>query len=261
MMDETEAVVSGVATTHRAARPTLTRPRPDPRPGRGLRPRVSGRFLYVGDEKLWVRGVTYGTFTPVAPGDDGYDPARADDDFARMATAGINAMRLYTVPPPWLLDAAERHGLWVAVDIPWEEHITFLDQRGLPGSIRDRVREGVRRCAGHPAVLAFSIGNEIPSRIVRWHGTQRIEGLPGAFDGHGPRRGPGCPRHVRELPDDRVPARARARLRVVERLPRAITPPTNAMSRVSRTLPTTGRSSSPSSERTAVARGPTSRPS
>jgi O-antigen biosynthesis protein len=151
------------------------RPRPDPRPANGQRPRVSGRFLYVGDEKLWVRGVTYGTFLPVTPGDDGYDPAKADEDFARMAESGINALRLYTVPPAWLLDAAGARGLWVSVDIPWEEHITFLDRRDTPRSIRERVSEGVRACAGHPAVLAFSIGNEIPSRIVRWHGARRVE--------------------------------------------------------------------------------------
>ena len=33
----------------------------------------------------------------------------------------------------------------------------------------------MRRCAGHPAILAFSIGNEIPSRIVRWHGAHAVE--------------------------------------------------------------------------------------
>ena len=27
-----------------------------------LRPSVGGRFIFVGDRKLWVRGVTYGTF-------------------------------------------------------------------------------------------------------------------------------------------------------------------------------------------------------
>jgi hypothetical protein len=27
-----------------------------------------------------------------------------------MAEAGINAVRTYTVPPRWLLDAAQRHG-------------------------------------------------------------------------------------------------------------------------------------------------------
>jgi hypothetical protein len=29
------------------------------------RPKVQGKFLFVGDEKLWIRGVTYGTFRPV----------------------------------------------------------------------------------------------------------------------------------------------------------------------------------------------------
>ena len=96
-----------------------------------------------------MRGVTYGTFIAAVPGDDGYDPARADDDFARMATAGINAIRLYTVPPAWLLDAAERHGLWVAVDIPWEEHITFLDQPGLTRlDSGGRVTEGIDAAPG-----------------------------------------------------------------------------------------------------------------
>ncbi len=38
-----------------------------PRPGRD-RPRASGKFLAVGSERLWVRGVTYGTFAPDADG-------------------------------------------------------------------------------------------------------------------------------------------------------------------------------------------------
>jgi GT2 family glycosyltransferase len=149
--------------------------RPDPRPGAAIRPEVRGRFLYAGDDKLWVRGVTYGTFLPAVAGDDGYDATVADEDFAMMSASGLNAVRLYDVPPPWLLDAAQRHGLWVSIDVPWEQHIAFLDQPGLASSIEQRVAEGVRRTAGHPAVLAYSIGNEIPSRIVRWHGRRRVQ--------------------------------------------------------------------------------------
>jgi O-antigen biosynthesis protein len=149
--------------------------RPDPRPGGAQRPEVRGRFLYVGDDKLSVRGATYGTFLPIAAGDDGYDAAVVDDDFAMMSASGLNAVRLYDVPPPWLLDSALRHGLWVSIDVPWEQHIAFLDQPGLPSSIERRVAEGVRRSSGHPAVLAHSIGNEIPSRIVRWHGHRRVQ--------------------------------------------------------------------------------------
>jgi len=33
----------------------------------------------------------------------------------------------------------------------------------------------VRACAGHPAVLCYAIGNEMPAPIVRWHGRRRME--------------------------------------------------------------------------------------
>ena len=38
------------------------------------RPKVQGKFLFVGDEKLWIRGVTYGTFRPDADGNEYHDP-------------------------------------------------------------------------------------------------------------------------------------------------------------------------------------------
>src|SRR5688572_6921729 len=33
-----------------------------------MRPHVRGKFLFVGDQKLYLRGVTYGTFRPGADG-------------------------------------------------------------------------------------------------------------------------------------------------------------------------------------------------
>ena len=83
------------------------------------RPRVQGKFIFLGDEKLYVRGTTYGTFRP---GEDGseYDPEVVERDFAQMAQNGFNAVRTYTVPPPWLLDTAQRHGLYVMVGLSWD---------------------------------------------------------------------------------------------------------------------------------------------
>ena len=46
-----------------------------------------------------------------------------------MAAIGVNAVRTYTVPPTWLLDLALQHRLRVMVGLPWEEHVTFLDDR------------------------------------------------------------------------------------------------------------------------------------
>jgi O-antigen biosynthesis protein len=141
----------------------------------GVRTRVAGKFLYVGDEKFYIRGVTYGPFRPNEQGCEYHNPAMVERDFSLMAANGINSVRTYTIPPRWLLDIAQKHHLRVMVGLPWEEHITFMDHKKLPEDIINRVRAGVRACADHPAVLCFTIGNEIPAPIVRWYGRVRIE--------------------------------------------------------------------------------------
>jgi GT2 family glycosyltransferase len=137
------------------------------------RPRVTGKFLAAGDETLFVRGVTYGTFRPDVDGAE-YRREVVERDFEQMARNGVNTVRTYTAPPRWLLDAAQRYCLRVMVGLPWEQHIAFLEGR-QPRAIEERVRAGVRDCAGHPAVLCYAIGNEIPASIVRWYGPRRVE--------------------------------------------------------------------------------------
>ena len=139
------------------------------------RPRVAGKFIFAGDDKLWIKGVTYGTFGPNAAGVEYPEAGRVQDDFAAMAGNGINTLRVYTVPPRSLLDAAQQHGLRVMVGLPWEQHIAFLDDARRANDIVARVRAGVRQCAGHPALLCYAVGNEVPASIVRWHGRRRVE--------------------------------------------------------------------------------------
>ena len=143
--------------------------------GPGFRPEVRGKFLYRGGEKLYLRGVTYGPFRPSPQFPDGLRPDVAERDLQAIAAGGFNAVRLYAVPDRWFLDAAQRHGLLVAVGLAWEQHVAFLDGRRRARDIERRVREGVRACGGHPAVLGYVVGNEIPAPIVRWHGRRRIE--------------------------------------------------------------------------------------
>ncbi|HKG91720.1 MAG TPA: glycosyltransferase [Gemmatimonadaceae bacterium] len=142
-----------------------------PRP----RPRASGKFLFAGDTKLYVRGTTYGTFCPTADGTETYHRDAVERDFAAIAAHGMNAVRTYTLPPRWLLDAAERHGLRVMVGMWWGQNTAFLDEPGRADAIVREVREGVRACAGHPAVLCYAIANEIPALIARWLGHRRVE--------------------------------------------------------------------------------------
>ena len=143
--------------------------------GATLRPRVAGKFIHVGDRPLQIRGVAYGPFRPREDGTEYPTPEKVAADFDRMAGYGFNVVRTYTVPPLWLLDAAQQRGLHVMVGLPWEQHIAFLDDPHRARAIVTAVRAGVRRCAGHPAVLCYAIGNEIPASIVRWHGARNIE--------------------------------------------------------------------------------------
>jgi glycosyltransferase involved in cell wall biosynthesis len=134
-----------------------------------------GKFLFASDEKLYLRGVTYGTFRPGEDGSGYPDPPRVEADFRKMVLNGVNSVRTYSVPPRHVLDAAARQGLRVLIGLPWEQHVAFLGDRALAASIEQRVREGVRACAGHPAVLGYAVGNEISAPIVRWHGRRRVE--------------------------------------------------------------------------------------
>jgi len=139
--------------------------------------RVLGKFLYAGGSKLYVRGVTYGTFRVDADGDEFPDAATVERDFQQMAAIGVNAVRTYTTPPRWLLDAALRHGLRVMVGVPIERRIGHLLDGGRASDIDEFVRREVATSAGHPALLFYVIGNEIPAPIIRWFGPANFERL------------------------------------------------------------------------------------
>ena len=101
---------------------SMLTPRSEQIDKRGVRVRVRGKFLFAGGDKLYIRGVTYGTFHPDATGAQFPPRRQVDQDFQQMSASGINAVRVYTPPPFWLLDLALRHGLYVMVGLPWEQH-------------------------------------------------------------------------------------------------------------------------------------------
>jgi GT2 family glycosyltransferase len=136
---------------------------------------ASGKFLTRGRERFLIKGVAYGTFAPNA---EGYQFPPQDivaSDFSMMAQAGLNTVRLYTPPPPWLLDEAVQHGLHVMLGVNWPSHVAFLDHVEHSRQIRRDVAAQVRACAAHPGLLMVVVGNEIPGGIVRWHGRRAVE--------------------------------------------------------------------------------------
>src|SRR5258705_13975037 len=81
---------------------------------------VRGKFLFAGEEKLYLRGVTYGTFRPREDGHQFPEEAVVASDFAQMAAHGVNAVRTYTTPPRWLLDRAWENRLLVLLRLAAE---------------------------------------------------------------------------------------------------------------------------------------------
>ncbi len=133
------------------------------------------KYLLDGERKFYARGVSYGTFAPNSRGDPFPEPDRVAGDFALMRELGANVVRTYEPPPPWMMEQAANHGLRVMVGIPWASHLAFLDSRDLTRDIRDTIAKTVT--ALHPfrdTVFAYTLGNEIRSDIVRWHGPRAV---------------------------------------------------------------------------------------
>ena len=135
--------------------------------------RVRAKFFFEGDRKFFLKGVTYGPFKPDEQGDFVGTPEKARADFALMQELGVNLIRIYHVPPRWLLDCARDAGLRVMISIPWAEHIEFLNQGAMRRRIERTIREAVLANKGHEAIFAYLVGNEIPSTMVRWLGPRR----------------------------------------------------------------------------------------
>ena len=134
-----------------------------------------GKYLLDGAQKFYLRGVSYGPFAPNSRGERYPEPERAAADFALMKKLGANVIRLYVPPPPWMVEEAQKAGLRMMLGIPWPFHMAFLDSADMMREIRDAIRKTVleTRQFGE-TIAAYSIGNEIRSDIVRWHGPRAV---------------------------------------------------------------------------------------
>jgi O-antigen biosynthesis protein len=138
------------------------------------RPKVGGKFFVRGEEKIYLRGVTYGPFAVGSHGDPFPEPEQVRRDFALMNELGANCVRTFTAPPRWLLDLAAEQSMWVLAGLPWTQHTCFLDSEETVMANRRQVRHAVEEIRGHSAIFAYLVGNEIPPDVVRWFGPERI---------------------------------------------------------------------------------------
>lgn len=61
--------------------------------------RIRGKFIYVGEDKFYIKGVTYGAFKADENKGEYSDLKKIDEDFAMMAETGFNTVRIpHTTP-------------------------------------------------------------------------------------------------------------------------------------------------------------------
>lgn len=136
--------------------------------------RAASKFFFEGDNKFFIKGVTYGPFKPDANGDYLGRPEQVDADLRLMREIGLNVVRIYHPPPEWFLEKCAAAGMRVLITLAWEKHIEFLRVRKVRDEITKMVRTTVKRYRGNPAVLGYLVGNEISSTMARWLGVRRV---------------------------------------------------------------------------------------
>ncbi|MGH7780333.1 MAG: glycosyltransferase [Candidatus Binataceae bacterium] len=136
---------------------------------------VRGKYLFDGESKYFARGVSYGPFSPNSRGERYPEPDRVRADFALMRELGANLLRCYVAPPEWMIEEAARAGLRLMVGIPWPFHMAILDSPKMTREIRETIRTGVAATRKYGDIIAaYSLGNEVRSDIVRWHGPAAV---------------------------------------------------------------------------------------
>src|SRR5258707_1309180 len=113
---------SGSFLTRSVMRPARREP-----PVSAERVRVSGKLFRLGDQRWYLKGLTYGPFAPNSFGEHLPERPKLLEDFVKIRELGANAIRLYHPPSLMMLDDAWSHGLRVLVDVPWEKHRCFFE--------------------------------------------------------------------------------------------------------------------------------------
>jgi O-antigen biosynthesis protein len=139
------------------------------------RVRRDGKFFRLGNDKFYVKGVTYGPFPPNRFGELFPSPEQAASDFKLMRSLGVNCLRIYHLAPVWFMDLAQEMGLKIFLDVAWPKNLTFVGDPELTRQAHDAVRTAAKQCGNHPAMFAISVVNEIPPDIVRFVGRSKVE--------------------------------------------------------------------------------------
>ena len=112
-----------------------------------IRVRAEGKFLWVGTQKFFVRGVTYGAFPPDGDGHQ-FPRSVVAYDFALMQGGDQLDSDLHGAAAA-LPRSGREYGLRVIINVPWMGHVCFLEQ----ASTRRDARDAVKKAAAEPVAI------------------------------------------------------------------------------------------------------------
>ena len=124
---------------------------------------IHGRFFHLAGQRCFLRAATYGPFPPGKEPDD-------EQELERIAAAGFQIVRTYQTPSRRFLDLLAANGLTLITTIPWHWDSLFLETPETLESARRSLSAFLREHAGHPALGALLIANEIRPDLVRFMG-------------------------------------------------------------------------------------------
>jgi cellulose synthase/poly-beta-1,6-N-acetylglucosamine synthase-like glycosyltransferase len=161
-----------------------------PAPDGQARVAAADGALVVDGRRFPVKGIHYSPYPPGTGPDHGGWPG--DDliasDLGILAELGANTLLVHDAPVEFL-DRARDAGFMVihTFTVNWQ---SILDE-GEFEAVRREIGAEVARRAGHPAMLYYCLGNEIPEWLLKDPGTQfferRLEELARTVRGSDPR--------------------------------------------------------------------------
>jgi len=128
---------------------------------------VDGKFFLRDGMYHFLKVVTYGPFPEGSP-------HRPDVDFPRIAEAGFNAVRIYSLPDQEMLDLAVVSRLHLIPTLPWAHGCDFIADESILENARERLTSWLADHREHEGLGALLIGNEIPTDMARWMGADKV---------------------------------------------------------------------------------------
>lgn len=108
-----------------------------------------GKFFAAGTRRVMLKMVSFGPFAREID---------SEDACWKIKAAGFNAIRLYTLPTPEIMKAAQSAGLWVFAGLIWQAASLKTSFRLL----KKQLSELLRHYGEHRCLAGVFVANEIP---------------------------------------------------------------------------------------------------